>query len=67
MAGRLAGLEKEKEKNYRSEISLRKLDILSPIESDIASEIWNVTHYTELFIAHRKLRETRYERRREYD
>lgn len=36
MAGRLANSEKEKERNYRSEVALRKLDVLSPIEASVA-------------------------------
>lgn len=67
MASKLTLLEKTKEKVYRGEQAMSKLDIISPIEDSVASEIWNVTRFTELFIAHRKLRETRYERRREYD
>ncbi|CAG9310473.1 unnamed protein product [Blepharisma stoltei] len=67
MAARLNQLEVSEEVNYRQDLALKKLDILSNIEEDIANEIWKVTHYTELMVAHRKLRETRYERRREYD
>lgn len=67
MAARLANLETSQEFDYRQDLALKKLDILSTIEADVANDIWKVTHYTELMIAHRKLRETRYERRREYD
>lgn len=67
MATKLTLIEKNQEKQYRSEKAINKLDIVSNIEDSVAKDIWNVTRFTELFIAHRKLRETRYERRREYD
>ena len=67
MAARLYNVEKGKERMYRSDALVRKLDILSGREEVLAAEIWSTTHYTELIMAHRKLRETRYERRRDYD
>ncbi|OMJ72074.1 hypothetical protein SteCoe_29554 [Stentor coeruleus] len=67
MAAKLTQLENRKEADYRNNQALRKLDVLSTLEENTANDIWRVTHYTELFIAHRKLREMRYDRRREYD
>lgn len=67
MAARLYNVEKAKERSYRSDALIRKLDTLSGREEVLAAEIWSTTHYTELIMAHRKLRETRYERRRDYD
>ena len=67
MAAKLTSLEQAKETEYRQIQALRKLDVISSLEDDVAGDIWRVTHYTELFIAQRKLREMRYDRRREYD
>jgi CH-like domain in sperm protein len=67
MAAKLNMLEIQKETEYRHIKALKKLDVLSLLEENIANDIWRVTHYTELFIAQRKLREMRYNRRREYD
>lgn len=67
MAVKLNMLETQKEAEYRHVQALKKLDVLSTLEENVANDIWRVTHYTELFIAQRKLREMRYDRRREYD
>ena len=67
MAANLYSIENSQEAEYRTALNLSKLDVLSPLEESVAQDIWKVTHYTELFIAHRKLRESRYERRQEYD
>ena len=67
MAAKLTSLEQSRESEYRQLQALRKLDVISSLEDSIAGDIWRVTHYTELFIAQRKLREMRYDRRREYD
>lgn len=67
MAAKLTQLEQQKEIEYKNMQALKKLDVLSSLEDSVANDIWRVTHYTELFIAQRKLREMRYDRRREYD
>lgn len=67
MAAKLTQLEQQKESEYKQMQALKKLDVLSSLEDSVANDIWRVTHYTELFIAQRKLREMRYDRRREYD
>ncbi|OMJ83099.1 hypothetical protein SteCoe_16018 [Stentor coeruleus] len=67
MAAKLIKLENRKEAEYRNNQALKKLDELSNLEESIANNVWKITNYTELFIAHRKLREMQYDRRREYD
>ena len=67
MAVKLNQLETQQEVEYRHSQALKKLDVLSSLEETVANDIWRVTHFTELFIAQRKLREMRYDRRREYD
>jgi molybdopterin-guanine dinucleotide biosynthesis protein len=67
MVAKLMRHEESNEKQTRQDTLIRKLDVLAPLESQVAGDIWNVTNYTELILAHRKLRETRYDRRRDFD